>query len=75
VDEDGRARLCDFGLASFAAMIDVFTSAELPRGTTGWKAPELYDPGDADHKFTSPSQASDVYAFGMVVIEVLSAIH
>jgi serine/threonine protein kinase len=72
IDESGKARLCDFGLASFTATVEMSTSAGGTRGTTSWMAPELYDLEDdeSDHKHSKPTEASDIYAMSMVIVEV-----
>jgi serine/threonine protein kinase len=71
IDDAGQARLCDFGLASFTATIEMSTSAGWTRGTTSWMAPELYDLQEEDHEYAKPSQASDIYAMAMVIVEVV----
>jgi serine/threonine protein kinase len=74
IADDERACLSDSGLSSFTSMVDISTSAGWSRGTTSWMAPELYNIEDADRGFSSPSEESDIYAFGMVVVEVLPAV-
>ena len=41
-------------------------------GTIRWMSPELIDPGSFDLKETHPTKASDCYALGMVIYEVLT---
>lgn len=57
VDESGTARVVDFGLSIFT----------LPstRRTNGYRAPEASDG-------RKPSQKSDVYAFGVLLMEILT---
>ncbi|KAJ7814160.1 kinase-like domain-containing protein [Mycena olivaceomarginata] len=66
VDEDGRARLADFGLAVF---IDSETTGKSSTrsGTTRWMAPELLcpPPGTSFRR----TFASDMWAFGCVICE------
>lgn len=65
---DGRAKLCDFGLAKLRTL----TVASVPQassavlGTIAWCAPEIILNGD-DH-----SSASDVYAMGIVMWELMT---
>ena len=62
VDHDGHARLADFELPSIVHEVN---STELENGyTTGLAAPEILEGADA----ITPE--ADVFAFGMVVIEV-----
>ena len=62
VDRDGHARLADFELPSIVHEVN---SAELENGyTTALAAPEILEGADA----ITPEV--DVFAFGMVVIEV-----
>ena len=59
-----RARISDFGLSAI-----VGTPAEgAVGGTIGWMAPELLLPGDR------VSKEADMYAFGMVVYEVIAGV-
>jgi hypothetical protein len=62
LDSDMRGRLGDFGLAK------LYQHGEVPNttrvvGTLGYLAPELA-------KVTAPTSASDVYGFGVVILEV-----
>ena len=62
VDHDGHARLADFELPSIVCEV---SSAELKNGyTTALAAPEILEGG---HAITPEA---DVFAFGMVVMEV-----
>jgi serine/threonine protein kinase len=64
LDEDGRALLCDFGLAKGRAYT-VLTRPGQVMGTLDYIAPELIRSGQA-------SAASDIYALGCVVFECLA---
>ncbi|KAF7341636.1 hypothetical protein MSAN_02061300 [Mycena sanguinolenta] len=69
IDEDGRARLSDFGLAGF---IDTETSKKSSTrgGSTRWMAPELIlPPLNVPFRRTT---GSDVWAFGCVCCEIWS---
>ncbi|KAG2093323.1 kinase-like domain-containing protein, partial [Suillus discolor] len=71
IDDDGKARLTDFGLS---ALIPArMSQALLPTvagGTLQWMAPEYLtaDTSDVSSMF---SQASDVYSFGGIMLQVL----
>jgi len=60
-DKPPRARLADFGLN--AIMFDVFS---MSKASINWTAPEIFLP---QGNF-SPTFASDIYAFGMLIYEV-----
>ena len=62
INDKEEISLCDFGLAS---IIDGFRSGHttLGIGTTRYMAPELFDE-------QRRSTASDVWAFGLVALEV-----
>ncbi|KAJ6551697.1 kinase-like domain-containing protein, partial [Mycena capillaripes] len=64
VDEEGHARLTDFGLASFA---DATAKSSSRAGSGRWMAPELLDP--EPHQFRR-TPATDVYAFACVCYEL-----
>lgn len=63
LDEDCYPRICDFGLARLAnEEAEEFTQDV---GTPHWMAPEIFDSGKYDNKV-------DVYAFGMLMWEMLT---
>lgn len=65
VDEFGRARITDFGLATIARNPHSQLSALGDEGHTArWSAPEILKTGQHSNK------ESDVFSFGMVIIEV-----
>ena len=74
VDHDGGARICDYGLAFIIEPAE-FTSVK-SAGLCRWTAPEIMNPAQDVHSdlplFT---EKSDVYAFGMTVIEVCSRVN
>ncbi|KAE8076881.1 hypothetical protein FH972_015503 [Carpinus fangiana] len=66
LDENGRTKLCDFGLARKLSDISKTPSSSLPqakRGTPFYMAPELFDDGGVH------SYASDFWALGCVLYE------
>ena len=74
VDGRGRARLTEYGLAPINSDPS-FTVAATPGavGTSRWLAPEIITP---THKGTTAqmkeSEAADIFAFGMIAIEVFT---
>ncbi|KAF6176628.1 hypothetical protein GIB67_034490 [Kingdonia uniflora] len=66
LDENGRTKLCDFGLARRLSDISKTPSSQLPqakRGTPCYMAPELFQDGGVH------SYASDFWALGCVLYE------
>ncbi|PRQ39056.1 putative protein kinase ULK-ULK4 family [Rosa chinensis] len=66
LDENGRTKLCDFGLARKLSEISQTSSSSLPqakRGTPCYMAPELFEDGGVH------SYASDFWALGCVLYE------
>ncbi|CAA0834795.1 Protein kinase family protein with ARM repeat domain [Striga hermonthica] len=66
LDENGRTKLCDFGLARKLSDISMTSSSQLPqakRGTPCYMAPELFQDGGIH------SYASDFWALGCVLYE------
>ncbi|KAJ7715753.1 kinase-like domain-containing protein, partial [Mycena metata] len=63
VDEEGHARLADFGLACYA---NATAKSSTHAGRTRWMAPELLEPG----RHFQRTLATDVYAFSCVCYEV-----
>ncbi|XP_058000994.1 serine/threonine-protein kinase RUNKEL isoform X2 [Hevea brasiliensis] len=66
LDENGRTKLCDFGLARKLSEISKTPSSMLPqakRGTPCYMAPELFEDGGIH------SYASDFWALGCVLYE------
>ena len=66
IDKLGHARLADFGLASISD--ESLWSPSNLRKTARWMSPELLN---TDPAVAEPTTASDIYAFAMVVIEVI----
>ena len=66
VDNSGRARIADFGLATITQNRDSVGGGSDDRGPTArWIAPEILH-GDQE----SYSKRADVFSFAMVMIEV-----
>ena len=74
IDQDGHARLADFGLLTIVSDHTNFTtSSSAPSGgTTRWMSPELLHPERFGLDHGRPTKESDCYALGMVVYEVLT---
>ena len=74
IDEDGNARLADFGLLTIVLESTHHTnsSTSTSAGTKRWMSPELLDPDHFGCKSSRPTKDSDCYALGMVILEVLS---
>jgi serine/threonine protein kinase len=67
IDNDGSIRLTDFGLISISETENFRTTiVQGGRGSTRWMAPELFQTG------IKKSRSSDIYAFGMTIIEVIN---
>lgn len=66
VDQDLRPRISDFGLAHLCDM----TQTSNGGGSVRWMAPELHDPRAFGLEHSVRSRQSDVFAFGMLCIEV-----
>ena len=75
VDQIGRARLADFGLLTFISDPTNPTTTSTVNnfgGTRRWMSPELLYPQKFGLERSRPTQSSDCYALGMVILEVLS---
>jgi serine/threonine protein kinase len=74
VDQHNRARLADFGLITITSDAGNFTTvnSSVNTGTTRWMSPELLDPDHLAFEDGRRTDASDCYALGMVILEVLS---
>ena len=74
VDQNGHARLADFGFLTIISdpTNPTVSSSFTVGGTIRWMSPELFLPDKSGLKGTRPTKQSDCYAFGMVIYEVLS---
>ncbi|KAL5731854.1 hypothetical protein ACHQM5_004543 [Ranunculus cassubicifolius] len=66
LDQDFCPKISDFGLAKLCTTKDSIVSMRLPRGTVGYIAPEVYS-----RKYQNASHKSDVYSYGMMVLEMI----
>ena len=73
VDQNGHARLADFGLLTFVSdpSNPTNSSSVTNAGTTRWMSPELLHPQEFGFEQSRPTEKSDCYALGMVILEVL----
>ena len=72
IDHNGRACLFDFSLVTMTVGQSTDTSLLVKGGTVQWMSPERINPERLGLKDGRPTKASDCYALGMVVYEVLS---
>jgi serine/threonine protein kinase len=74
IDQDGHARLADFGLLTIISdsTNPTVSSYSVSGGTTRWMSPELLEAHQLGAKDSRPTKESDCYALGMVIYEVLS---
>jgi len=74
IDEDGHARLADFGLLTIVSDPTSFTASNsfATGGTMRWMSPERLHPDQFGLEDSRPTKESDCYALGMVIYEVLS---
>ncbi|KAJ7157580.1 kinase-like domain-containing protein [Mycena crocata] len=73
VDKRGVPCICDFGISKILNRRG-FTTASV--GTAPYMAPELFfvlDRATADDSSPSTTKASDVYSFGLLVLEILTS--
>ncbi|KAF8108219.1 hypothetical protein N665_0113s0009 [Sinapis alba] len=68
LDENLRPKVADFGLAKLCEKQESILSLLDTRGTVGYIAPELFS-----RMYGSVSHKSDVYSYGMLVLEMVGA--
>ncbi|KAI3854485.1 hypothetical protein MKW92_043313 [Papaver armeniacum] len=66
LDEDFHAKIADFGLARLCLEKESFISMSGARGTAGYIAPEVFN-----RNFGGISNKSDVYSYGMMILEMV----
>jgi serine/threonine protein kinase len=66
LDEDMRPKISDFGLAKLCKTKESIVSMTGMRGTVGFIAPEVFS-----RSFGGVSHKSDVYSYGMLVLEMV----
>ncbi|XP_050258872.1 PR5-like receptor kinase [Quercus robur] len=66
LDEDFNPKISDFGLAKLCQRKDSIVSMLGMRGTAGYIAPEVFS-----RNFGEVSHKSDVYSYGMLVLEMV----
>ena len=71
-DEPPRACLADFGFMTMAMDLDhpISCSAQLEGGTLTFMSPELLVPSMFGVKNAFPTPEADVYAYGLVILQV-----
>jgi len=73
VDDNGHARLCDFGMARLLEGTNTGSSTG-GHGTIRWMAPELFVLDEVEENNLTfapkPTTASDIYSFGCVCFEL-----
>ena len=70
VDDNGNARLTDFGMSLIAEATAYNYGSMHGGGATHWQAPELIDPEEFDMDSTRPTPQSDVFSLGCTAAEV-----
>ena len=74
IDQDGHARLADFGFTAIILDPTYSTTSSLSAigGTIRWMSPERLNPNQFGFENSRPTKESDCYGLGMVIFEVLS---
>ena len=67
---EGNPKLMDFGISHMMSNAIQYTETATTgdKGSVQWMAPELLNPEDTDGCPCVHTQASDIWAFGMVVL-------
>ncbi|KAL8035145.1 hypothetical protein ABFX02_12G077900 [Erythranthe guttata] len=68
LDKDFNPKISDFGLAKLCPNRSSIVSMLVARGTIGYIAPEVFS-----RNFGEVSHKSDVYSYGMVILEIAGA--
>jgi hypothetical protein len=74
IDQNCDARLADFGLLTFNSdpSNGIGLNSTRSDGVVRWMSPELIYPWGSGSEWSRPTEKSDCYALGMVILEVLS---
>jgi serine/threonine protein kinase len=72
IDNDGHARLANFNSLRMISEEQSATITAAQSGSAQWMSPELLLPEQFNLKESRPNKASDYYALGMVIYEILS---
>ena len=73
IDQDGHARIADFRLLTVSdSTRTTVSSSPKVAGTARWMSPERLNPRRFGFKDGRATKESDCYAFGMVILEVLT---
>ncbi|KAG2361637.1 kinase-like domain-containing protein [Suillus spraguei] len=77
INEKGNALLADFGLSRLLADHETSFFESHGPGAIRWAAPEIIplNPEMPDEEVSKPNEASDIYSFGCVMMQVLSGEH
>ncbi|KAF9777435.1 kinase-like domain-containing protein [Thelephora terrestris] len=67
-----RACLADFGISTLAPSTSGVTATDNAGGTFLYMAPELIAPSTIGSSSARPTKPADIYALGMVILEVLT---
>ncbi|KAJ7641852.1 kinase-like domain-containing protein [Roridomyces roridus] len=72
IDDDGKALIADLGLSFIEREQDVTAASKSSTcgGTSRWMAPERLVPSAFDRPSPKATASSDVYSFGMLMLEV-----
>ncbi|KIK81469.1 hypothetical protein PAXRUDRAFT_832838 [Paxillus rubicundulus Ve08.2h10] len=73
VSVSGRAQLSDFGLSTI--MVEFMGTSYLPssmNATARWVAPEIFTIYDDESSTWVPTEQSDIYSFGSIMLQVCS---
>ncbi|KLO15815.1 kinase-like protein [Schizopora paradoxa] len=75
IDDEQHACLSDFGLAAVThdtRTVGLITESTSTYGSTRWMAPELLDPTQSGREAGKTTSESDIYAFGMLMLEAFT---
>ncbi|KAJ7468748.1 TKL/TKL-ccin protein kinase [Mycena latifolia] len=75
IDDEGKAKLCDFGLSSIVEFCVTSSLTSCIGGAVRWADASLYSlstDDDAEQKTPAITTRSDIYSFGSVTLEILS---